>query len=205
MLCRALPVSILFGGLVAVVHAALISLLFVDNAYVSEGPPASIRVAILSSPETRSPAFVERPVESQMQKKLQSDVDFKPMGAPVSDRLHEHPQSSELRYYELRELTQKPLVKVDVPTELLLQLDDDAPQVAILSLWINEYGDVDRVDIDTQNALPKLAAGKLQQVFSRAMFHPGERDGVPVKSHMRIVVRLDSPDSHFLGEKRGAE
>lgn len=95
-------------------------------------------------------------------------------------------------YHEVLELTRKPLVKVDVPTELMLKVDSRLSKSIVLSLMVNEYGDVDRV-IPENEDLPLETLQRLISAFQEAKFYPGEISGVPVKSHLRIVVRLDEP------------
>ena len=92
-------------------------------------------------------------------------------------------------YFETRELTQKPLVAVDVPSQL--NLPADAPKVVTMDLMISEYGDVDDAQV-RKSELPEDIAESLRKMFLAVRFHPGKIDGVPVKSHMRIVVHLDA-------------
>ncbi len=105
------------------------------------------------------------------------------------------PASEEYRnhYFESRELTQKPLVIVDIPADFSLQISDALEQPLILRLLIGEYGDVDRVVIEDQS-LPVYAKDALTEAFKSIKFHPGEIDDIPVKSQLKIIVRLNSTE-----------
>lgn len=92
-------------------------------------------------------------------------------------------------YFETRALTQKPLVAVDVPSQL--NLPADAPKAVMMDLMISEYGDVDDAHV-RESELPEDVAESLRKMFLTARFYPGQIDGVAVKSHMRIVVHLDA-------------
>ncbi len=95
-------------------------------------------------------------------------------------------------YFESRELTKKPLVAVDIPADFLLQVPDAPEQPAVLRLLIGEYGDVDQV-IAEDVSLPERARDALVDAFKSIKFHPGEIDGIPVKSQLKITVRLSDP------------
>ncbi|GGI54801.1 hypothetical protein GCM10011430_19750 [Oxalicibacterium solurbis] len=192
-------------GAVAIAHAALISILFLGPFPSLREMPDLVHVALLPHEEQAQRKAVDIPTEDHPAKEAQAKHVVKQGDAPASVLMDEHAMLRETRYYETRELTQKPLVKVDVPTALMLKLDGMEPQIVVAHLWIGEYGDVDRVDIERSAVLSEEGKEKLQQVFSMARFHPGEIDGVPVRTHMRIAVRLDRPDQPMQSEKRGTE
>ena len=185
-------------GVVAIAHTALISTLFLKPFPSLWNMPDLVQVELLSIEERDQREVADTLTRNSSAKEVREKRAVKQNdGGRV--------MLPAARYYETRELTQKPLVKVDVPTEMMLKLDEEAPQVVIAHLWIGEYGDVDRVDIERNDMLSEKGKEKLQQVFSMARFHPGEIDGVPVRTHMRIAVRLDRPDPQIQGEKRGTE
>lgn len=66
---------------------------------------------------------------------------------------------------------------------------------AVIALWINERGGVDRVEMETSDLNSSFEKAVLDQ-FQAAHFQPAEREGVPVKSLMRIEVEV-LPRSRF--------
>ncbi len=94
-----------------------------------------------------------------------------------------------LHYFESRELTQKPLVAVDIPDNFALLVPGAPEQVAVLRLLISEYGDVDQTLIE-DTVLPLEAEEILSATFKKVKFHPGEINGRVVRSQIRIAIRL---------------
>jgi hypothetical protein len=116
-------------------------------------------------------------------------------GMATMQRAGEAPASrlnakQEPQYFRLSELTEKPQVLHDTAPDPFPLLDVP-PQTATLRLLINEYGDIDRVEIE-QSDLPDLVARALVDSFSKTKFRPGKRDAVAVKSQLKIEVRLES-------------
>lgn len=97
-------------------------------------------------------------------------------------------QAPEPRYFQSRELSVRPRVREDVPSDF--GIDGVPAQAVILRLFINEEGDVDRVAVE-RSFLPEEQSQRLIDAFSKVRFHPGARDNVAVKSQMKIEVRLD--------------
>src|SRR5690606_40662933 len=126
--------------------------------------PGFVHVDLLSVEEQVQRREVDVPMEAPSTKETQTKHAVKQGGASVSELVDENAILSEERYYETHELTQKPLVKVDVPTALMLKLDGMEPQIVVAHLWIGEYGDVDRVDIERNDMLSEEGKEKLQQV-----------------------------------------
>lgn len=93
-------------------------------------------------------------------------------------------------YFAAKDLTQKPLVFRDVPVDLILNVPDVPSQAARLQILISEYGDVDKVIVEN-SLLPEAAQKTVVDAFSKLKFHPGEMNGIPVKSQLRIEVMLE--------------
>lgn len=94
-------------------------------------------------------------------------------------------------YFQAAELTQKPLVLRDIPPNLIVDLPEAPPQAAVLRLLINELGEIDEVMIE-ESSVPELAAKTIIEAFRKTRFHPGEREGIPVKSQVKIEIMLES-------------
>lgn len=97
-------------------------------------------------------------------------------------------QAPEQRYFLSRELSGRPRVREDVPSDF--GLAGVPAQTVILRLFINEVGDIDRVAVE-RSFLPEEQSQRLIEAFSKVRFHPGARDNVAVKSQMKIEVRLE--------------
>jgi len=93
-------------------------------------------------------------------------------------------------YFSAKDLTQKPLVVRDVPADLTLIMPDVPAQAATLQILINEYGEIDQVIVE-DSLLPEVAQKTVVDAFVKARFHPGEINGVPVKSQLRIEIMLE--------------
>lgn len=171
----------------ACLHAIVVSALFFLLPSVREDKAGTIWIAL---PQAAEASSVFEPVARDAQPTRHAiPASQQPVvasnegvGSPIAMPIATH-------YFETRALTQKPLVAVDVPSQL--NLPADAPAAVTMDLMISEYGDVDDAQV-RESELPEDAAESLRKMFLVARFHPGEIDGVPVKSHMRIVVRLDA-------------
>lgn len=92
------------------------------------------------------------------------------------------------RYYRGSELTRRPRVLDNLPEHF--SIDGVPSQNVILRLFINEEGGVDRVEAE-QSFLPEAQGRELADAFTRLRFAPGEIGEDPVRSQMRIEVRLE--------------
>ncbi len=102
-----------------------------------------------------------------------------------------------VKYYTALELDRRP--------QPLAPIEPVYPALALspkgrvtLALYINEAGEVDRLDIESADQTGDFA-GSAKRAFGSARFLPGMRDGVAVKSLMRIEVRFGEPLEHSLG------
>lgn len=98
------------------------------------------------------------------------------------------PEAAEPHYFPTRELSVRPLVLKDVPSDI--QIVGVPAQTVILRLFISEAGDIDRIDTE-QSFLPEDMEHELRGAFSTLKFQPGMRDGMAVKSQMKVEVRLE--------------
>ncbi|QAU33794.1 hypothetical protein [Janthinobacterium sp. 17J80-10] len=95
------------------------------------------------------------------------------------------------RYFEPKDLTEKPRVSQDNPAGLSLLVPDISPQPAIVRLLINEQGEVDRVEVENSQ-LSEQAERFVIDAFAKIRFTPGKVGDLPVKSLLRIEVTLES-------------
>lgn len=87
-------------------------------------------------------------------------------------------------------LTQRPIVLVDIRSELPEALKGIEPQFVDLLLLINVYGDVDQVRLTSVPALSPAMVEELRQHFQVMRFMPGQWEGRAVPSALRIRVQL---------------
>ncbi|MBL8350581.1 MAG: energy transducer TonB [Burkholderiaceae bacterium] len=95
-------------------------------------------------------------------------------------------------YVPRPQLTQAPS-----PREaILLDYPADGPAagrfVAMLTLYIDEQGWVRRADVDRDEALPEVLRQAARAAFGRQRYSPGQVDGQPVRSRIRIEVVYES-------------
>lgn len=94
-------------------------------------------------------------------------------------------------YFPPHELDRKPEAVGEVP----LAYPADMPRVAhsrvVLSLLIDERGDVNKVIVETAEAPTELAQ-LASRAFAGVRFNPGMRDGAAVKSRLRVEVTFES-------------
>lgn len=67
----------------------------------------------------------------------------------------------------------------------------DGHYTAELTLFIDETGQVRRVRVDSAGLLPDLEA-QARQAFMTTPFNPGEVDGQPVRSRLRVAVAFEA-------------
>jgi hypothetical protein len=70
-----------------------------------------------------------------------------------------------------------------------------ASYTAILKLYLDEQGRVERVELDGGATLPEPLFESARQAFVSAGFAPGELDGRAVKSWIRVEVSFESETS----------
>ena len=96
--------------------------------------------------------------------------------------------SDNFNLFTTSELTKAPQVITNP------ELDPDDVNVAngtlILKIWINEFGDVDKISIE-ETDLPELIATSAADVFRKTHFRPGEINDQSVASIIKIEIRYD--------------
>ncbi len=119
-------------------------------------------------------------------------------GLPVAthaEEAHEgwHDERSEYifgidSYLPASQLTERPQLIRDIDAEW--RLPGMAFPVLTGTLLINEYGDIDSVELDTRGLSPMLEMD-IRSRFTAARFEPGRLQGIAVKTALRFEVRLD--------------
>lgn len=97
-------------------------------------------------------------------------------------------------YYTTDQLSKRPqpLASADLEGPDILPIV--ASGTIILKLWIDEFGDVNEVEVE-RTELPEVFSRSTTAAFKRLRFTPGERGGVRVGSLMRIEVSYDDARS----------
>jgi len=124
------------------------------------------------------------PASSHLQTESASSANVEPAtGVPV------------LHYYPPQELSQRARILRDIDPFLGELKDIPGTGKAVIALWINEQGGVDRAEMETSGLNRSFEKAVLEQ-FQAARFQPAEREGISVKSLMRIKVEI-LPRSRF--------
>jgi TonB family protein len=108
-----------------------------------------------------------------------------------------------VRYYTALELDRRP--------QPLQNIEPVYPALALapvgrvtLALYISEDGEVERLEVESADQTGDFA-GSARKAFDSARFLPGVRNGVAVKSLMRIEVRFGEPLQHTAGGQESVE
>jgi len=143
---------------------------------------STMAVSLLELPavEESSPSNVFFP---EAEKKVHNE---KKEIAPPSPMMNPYLPASQLDF--------KPQVVRDIDPELLENFRGVQTQWLNLTLFINEYGDVDQVIVEPfsmTSDLPERLLADLKQRFLEARFTPGRLHNQLVRSQLRIRVHLD--------------
>jgi hypothetical protein len=90
-------------------------------------------------------------------------------------------------YHEPHEISQR--------AEILEEIDLNLPEIsafhgagqAVMTIYVNETGGVDRIEIEDSN-IDSILANALAQQFARGIFQPAKIGGAAVKSRVKIEV-----------------
>lgn len=99
-------------------------------------------------------------------------------------------------YYSPTELSKKPQAATDIQFPPLLALGETASGKVVLELLINEAGGLDSVRVESAS-LPEPVQKIAAETFRQAIFNPGMKDGLPVKSRLWVEVTIEdvAPDN----------
>lgn len=92
-------------------------------------------------------------------------------------------------YFANTEVTRPPAPLTEIDLEADGMRGKPGSGTLVMTLFINETGSLDRAAVETTSLGPELQAAVTRQ-FEAARFKPAEIDGIPVKSRMRIEVRV---------------
>ena len=122
-------------------------------------------------------------------------IGFSPQTVDRSEKNHVVPSPTMTNpYVPASQLDSKPQIVRDIDPDLLENFRGVQAQWLNLTLLINEYGDVDRVIIESASMtsdLPEQLLADLKQRFFEARFTPGRLQNQVVRSQLRIRVHLD--------------
>jgi hypothetical protein len=154
--------------------------LSLDHAQSVPGYSAySVAIVMLASElasEIKDPLGKENPDESESQSPDHAFHDLR--GSETSD------------YLPVSMLTQRPIVLQDIDPELPEALRSLEPQSFYLTLFVNEYGDVDQVKLASVVTLSPSMIDELRRHFEVMRFMPGYLEGRAVRAALRIRVQL---------------
>lgn len=91
-------------------------------------------------------------------------------------------------YLPVSQLTERPQLLRDIDAQW--HLPGVSLPVVVATLLISEYGDIDRIELHGPSLSPMLEQD-LRARFAAVRFTPGKLHGKPVRSALRIEIRLD--------------
>lgn len=192
--------SVLALGLSLIVHAGLIVAIFFGgiaqpgHAVLSDSEHVSMQVVMVKvgKAEEDIPAtdVYEKTRKQLNMVGMSHDTANIPGGVGKDGSLLPALLPASPYYFSAKDLTQRPLVVRDVLSDMMLTVPDVPSQAATLQILINEYGEIDQVIVE-DSLLPEAAQKVVVEAVVKTRFHPGEINGVPVKSQLRIEILLE--------------
>ena len=169
-----------FALIASLTSVALFAMLLLPAAHRSGKGERLIGVSLIDNGK-------ERPVDLSQMTEPAATVVADPVGEYSASQAGQG-ESGQDDYLPASNLTERPQVVRDIDPEWHFH----GIQLPVLAgvLLINEYGDVDRVLLDEQSLSPMLEED-IRARFLAMRFSPGRLHGRPVKSALRIEVRVD--------------
>lgn len=161
---------------------------------LATGAGTKAQVKAASNPTPLSSLDLERTTFSDNQKNAEAVAEqftFGPGPANLINMIASPPINEDLLYIRPQDLTEKPQLLQDIEPNLRVTVADFPTQTAILRLLINEMGYIDKVEVD-RSRLPEEVEKIVSNVFSTLKFIPGKRNGIAVKTWLKIEVLLEN-------------
>lgn len=139
------------------------------------------QVRLLRQPQQSSPAIADSSHgdggTAQAAEKQRKELATAP-GLPVEE------------YFDADAVSIRPAIMADPEFDLpeLGSIAGDGK--ALLTLYINEFGHVDKVEIESAGGIDTALVGAVARQFGNAIFEPARIDGAAVKSRLRIEILL---------------
>lgn len=172
--------SLSCASLAALISVTLFAMLLQSPAGWQGAGESSMRVSLLD--ESKDTSLDPTPAVGS-QSVAMADTEADHGGGQVV-----HGETGFAAYIPASQLTERPQVIHDIDSEWHLP-GVPLPMLAAV-LLINEYGDVDRIVLDQRSLSPMLETD-LRTRFMAMRFSPGRLRGQPVKSALRIEIRLE--------------
>ena len=172
-------------------HAALLTL---PLGGALKGPRSAIEnaggaIRAFLRTEAPEPAPAPEPVVVAKPKPTPTEIEPPPQTEPTkppAPRESSTAAAIPATFFDPAQLTEKPRPLSEPRLDLLVPLLGRAG-VAKLILYVDETGNVDRVEVDSASLSPE-AVERAKVIFAALRFSPGRFDGAPVKSRVRITV-----------------
>lgn len=200
-------------GLSITVHLALVNAVGASNGPNSKVRPVkteAVRYMSASHVKREQEKFFPLPLNQKLNQAepiasplvLENNISIHSESDPLpsaSEPLLTVARKSETHYFRTKEVTEKPLVIQDHVSNLSLYLPGVPSQIAEMRLFINEYGDVDRVKIE-RSALPEEVENLIIEALSKTKFKAGKIDQTAVKTQLKIEIAIESaaPQTDYL-------
>lgn len=93
-------------------------------------------------------------------------------------------------YFDAEEVTSRAAALDEIDFELPELSQIGGSGKAILMLYINETGLVDKVEVESTGDIDRELTNAVARQFGKTTFQPATIDNAPVKSRMRIEILL---------------
>lgn len=192
-----LPMAALFS-----LGLHLIALLFLLNWLLQVGhknqpkPPSRMQVSLQEQKIESEPGLHYEVAQHSIAKELADQNEPKLLAQIESETIQgaliETGLASETIYWPRSKLSAVPQLETPIA---LLYPEGFEPQQAhyetILSVYINEYGQVDQVELEDDDFPAALAQAAIR-AFQSARYQAGARDNQAVKARIRIAISFDA-------------
>ncbi len=154
--------------------------------------PAALKVRVVAEPAAVTAVPVEEPPSLADTNPVPAPAPVPPEPAPAPSPPPQVPVVEPPVYVPRALLSVGPVAR----TPVLLQWPPNWPvrrsYTAILRLYLDEQGKVERVEPDGDAALPEALFETARQAFMATDFSPGQLNGQAVRSWVRIEVNFES-------------
>lgn len=157
-------------------------------------PAKRLAVQLVKPQRTELPSL---PQSAGTDERVEVASAYPPNSAPVAQRSIDVPPmlpipgQAEVRYFQLGELTQEPLVAHGLIGDKLLVVPGISPQLASLQVSIDDQGLVEWITLD-DSQLSDKEKRLVIDAFLQVKFHPGKIGRIPVRSQLRMEIMLES-------------
>ncbi|MGL6040475.1 MAG: energy transducer TonB [Deefgea sp.] len=192
-----LPVAVLFSlGLHLIALLCLLNWILQVGYSSKPKPQAPLQVSLQGQKAEHIADASPNVVPDSTENTIQAQAESEPLPQIESVAIQTPPIESDIAaptvYWPRSQLSTPPQLQTSI---VLTYPEEFEPTQAnyetILSVYINEYGQVDRVEVEDRD-FPEALAQAAIMAFQSASYQAGARDNQAVKARIRIAISFDA-------------